>query len=394
MPHRPSFESATRHHSPSRSSPSAPRKSRGDRLADSYSDVPIVPLFGHDALRRRLLAASRAGRLPSSLLLHGPAGVGKQRLALWLARALLCEAADPPCGICQGCRYADELSHPDLHWIFPRPRLKDSDPSLEEVRADHTDAIAERVASHGLYARPSGTEGIFVSAVRSIVHRSGISPALGRRKVFIVGDAERMVPQEGADMAANAFLKLLEEPPADTTLIVTSSEPGALLPTIRSRVVAVRVPSLPDPDVLSFLAHPTVRAALDGASVPKSDPDRAQFADGAPGALLSGDDRLQARETATRLLAAAESGDRAVALRISFAQGATKARGRFSDTLEALASLLHTRARASAERGDSRSAVAAARSVESVQRALEQAAGNVSPNLITASLLSELGRRR
>jgi DNA polymerase-3 subunit delta' len=48
-----------------------------------------------------------------------------------------------------------------------------------------------------------------------------------------------MVPQEGADAAANAFLKLLEEPPADTTLILTSSEPGALLPTIRSRVVAL-----------------------------------------------------------------------------------------------------------------------------------------------------------
>ena len=57
----------------------------------------------------------------------------------------------------------------------------------------------------------------------------------------MIGDAERMVAQEGSDQAANAFLKLLEEPPADTTLILTSSEPGALLPTIRSRSVSVRV---------------------------------------------------------------------------------------------------------------------------------------------------------
>jgi DNA polymerase-3 subunit delta' len=356
--------------------------------------VPIVPLFGHEVLRRRLLEASRAGRLPSSLLLHGPAGVGKQRLALWLARALLCEGSDPPCGTCQGCRYAEELSHPDLHWIFPRPRLKDSDPSLEEVRGDYADAIAERLTAHGLYARPSGNEGIYVAAVRSIVHRAGISPALGHRKVFIIGDAERMVPQEGADMAANAFLKLLEEPPADTTLIITSSEPGALLPTIRSRVIALRAAPLPDPEMLSFLGHPFVRDALASAPIPKADTERMQLAEGAPGALLSGGERAQARELAKRFLSVAESGDRAAILRVAFAQGATKARGRYTDTLEALASLLHAKARASVERGDAPSALAATRGVESVQRAMDRAAGNVSPNLVSAALLSELGRTR
>ena len=320
--------------------------------------------------------------------------MGKQRLALWLARAFLCEQPDPPCGACQGCRYADELSHPDLHWIFPRPRLKDSDPSLDDVRSDYAEAIAERLASNGLYARPSGSEGLFVSAVRAIVHRAGVSPAFGRRKVFVIGDAERMVPQEGADMAANAFLKLLEEPPADTTLIVTSSEPGALLPTIRSRVVAIRVAPLSDADVQSFVEHSLVHDALESEPIPKSSADRVRLATGAPGTLLSGFDRAQARATAKRFLDVAESGDRAAALRVAFAQGVTKARGRYTDTLEVLASLLHDRARERVERGDSAGAMAAARGVESVQRAMEQADGNVSPNLVTASLLAELGGLR
>ena len=214
--------------------------------------MTIVDLFGHEQLRERLSASIRAGKLPSSLLLQGPRGVGKQRLAIWIAQSLLCRESDPPCGECVSCRYVADLTDPDLHWVFPRPRLKDSDPDLSQVRDDYAEGIAERAAENGLYPSPSGTEGIYVATVRYLVQQAVIAPAIGRRKVFIIGDAERMVPQEGADMAANAFLKLLEEPPADTTIILTSSEPGALLPTIRSRVVTVRVPFLHDKDVRAF----------------------------------------------------------------------------------------------------------------------------------------------
>ena len=91
---------------------------------------------------------------------------------------------------------------------------------------------------------------------RLIVQQAVRTPSLARRKVFVVGDAERMVPQLANPEAANAFLKLLEEPPADTTIILTSSEPGALLPTIRSRVVSVRVPPLSEAAVRAFLARP------------------------------------------------------------------------------------------------------------------------------------------
>jgi DNA polymerase-3 subunit delta' len=355
--------------------------------------VPIVPLYGHQQLRERLLAALAAGRLPASLLLHGPAGVGKQRLALWLASALLCESGDGSCGRCQSCRYSTELAHPDLHWIFPRPRLKDADASHEDVRQDYAEAIAERVAAGGLYPRPSGSEGIFVNAVRAIVHRAGISPALGKRKVFVVGDAERMVPQEGSDMAANAFLKLLEEPPADTTILVTSSEPGALLPTIRSRVVSLRVGTLSDEDMASFLADAAVVRALEGESLPTGTAARLAIAAGAPGALLGGTERSAATTGARKILDAVESGDRAMALRVAFAQGASGARGRFTDTLDALAILLHERTRTRVSRGDERAAERSARAIDAVERARELAGGNVSPNLVTAALFRALSER-
>ena len=355
--------------------------------------MPIVPLYGHQQLKGRLLAALGGGRLPASLLLHGPAGVGKQRLALWLAGALLCEAGEAPCGRCQSCRYAAEIAHPDLHWIFPRPRLKDADASHEDVRQDYAEAIAERVANNGLYPRPSGAEGIFVTAVRAIVHRAGISPALGRRKVFVVGDAERMVPQEGSDMAANAFLKLLEEPPADTTIVVTSSEPGALLPTIRSRVVSLRVGTLPDEDVTAFIADPAAARALEAESLPPDTKSRLAIAAGAPGTLLGGTERNAATTSARKILDAFESGDRPAALRVAFAQGASGARGRFTDTLDALALLLHDRTRARVSRGDERAAERSARAIDAVERARELASGNVSPNLVTAALFRALAER-
>src|SRR5438105_3372357 len=225
--------------------------------------MPLVELHGHERLRERLNAALARGALPASMLFHGPRGVGKQRLALWLGQLLLCTGEQPrPCGRCAQCRYTFQLAHPDLQWVFPRPRLKDSDPSLDDVRDDYAEAIAERVAASGLYPTPSGTDGIYVATVRAIVRAAALSPALASRKVFVIGDAERMVSQVGSEEAANAFLKLLEEPPADTTVILTSSEPGALLPTIRSRVIAVPVASLPDRVVREFVSDPRVETRL------------------------------------------------------------------------------------------------------------------------------------
>ena len=207
------------------------------RATGAYLEgVSIVPLYGHRALRGRLRDSADRGRLPASILLHGPRGVGKQRLALWLGQLLVCRADGArPCGACQDCRYGEVLVHPDLQWYFPRPRLREVDASPDSVRDDYREAIAERVERHGLYPPADGSEAIYVAAVRALLRQAVMSPAMSRRKVFVVGDAERMVPQEGAEAAANAFLKLLEEPPADTTLILTSSEPGALLPTIGCR---------------------------------------------------------------------------------------------------------------------------------------------------------------
>ena len=351
--------------------------------------MPIIDLYGHEPLRERLAESIRAGTLPSSLLLQGPRGVGKQRLALWIAEQLLCTEQDAPCGACRACRYVRNLTHPDLHWVFPRPRLKDADPDLDQVRDDYGEATAERASTSGLYAAPSGSEGIYVATVRSLVQRAAMAPAMGKRKIFIVGDAERMVPQEGADMAANAFLKLLEEPPADTTIILTSSEPGALLPTIRSRVVAVRVPLVPDAAVRAFVENTEVKRALDREGK-SGTAERVRAAAGAPGRLLTGAGDARATINARRIMDAATSARNALVYSTALAQGAAGARGAFTDTLDAIVELLGERARDALHRKDQASAAAASKAVDAVLRAQTYANGNVSPQIIASKLIRDL----
>lgn len=353
--------------------------------------MPLVDLYGHERLRERISEAIARGALPSSMLFHGPRGVGKQRLALWLGQALLCTGPAPrPCGSCEQCRFSLELTHPDLQWVFPRRRPKDSDPALEDVRHDYAEATAERTAKNGLYTPPSGSDGIFVATMRAVVRAAALSPALARRKVFVVGDAERMVSQEGSDQAANAFLKLLEEPPADTTLILTSSEPGALLPTIRSRVVAVRVGPVSERDVRAFISDDFVAAYLKAERSKASVNELVSSASGAPGRVLAAASLRDAELQAERLLEAATSPDRGLRYRVSLAQGAARARGGFTDALNALEVLLHQRAREAAKAGNDTLAIGTAKALEAVERAKEKATSNVNPQLLTAGLLREL----
>jgi DNA polymerase-3 subunit delta' len=352
--------------------------------------MPLLPLFGHSALRERFRAVVANGSLPASLLLQGPRGIGKQQLALWMARLLLCENADrAPCGTCRSCRMAGMVQHPDLHWFFPRPRPKDSALDADSAREDMAEAIVERLSNGGIYEAPGGDEGIFISTTHALTRAAVLSPAMGRRKVFVVGDADRMVAQEGTEQAANAFLKLLEEPPANTTIILTSSEAGALLPTIRSRVVSIRVAPLSDDEVRAFLADPTVANRLDLGSAARTE-ELVGLAGGAPGRLIGREAWEAALGQARRILDAATARDRGARMRVALAQGGFGARGKFSDTLDALTMLLHERSRVAVGRGNAAEASGAARAVAVVEEAKELASGNVNPQLLTASLLHQL----
>lgn len=351
--------------------------------------MPLPGVYGRHALLARLEAVLASGRFPQAALLIGPAGVGKQRVALWIAQGLLCERGPgAPCGACPGCRQATELAHPDLHWIVPVPRLKATDPAkqVDEVRELLGEVMAERRRSP-LYQPPDGQASHGLATVRLLQRIVALTPFRGRRKVVILGDAERLVVQEANPEAANALLKVLEEPPADTTLLLTAAEPQALLPTIRSRVVPLRIGRVAAEAVREFLRR-ELPAAPKGAALER----RVEAADGLIGRAVALDARgADAAARADDVLAAARGGAARWA-EAALRQAPWGARGEFGATLEALAARLRAGLVEAAARGDRNDLTRGLAALRAVDRAWEGTATNVNPQLALAVLARELER--
>ena len=346
----------------------------------------LHPVYGHEPLLIRLEGALTSGRFPQAALFVGPPRVGKQRLALWVAQGLLCDRGPgQPCGECGSCRQVPGLNHPDLHWFVPvvRPKAADPEKQVDEVEALLAEAMADR-RSNALYGEPDGMASHPLASIRLLQRRVSLKPYQGARKVVILGNAERLVVQEASQEAANALLKVLEEPPADTFLMLTAREAQALLPTIRSRLVPVRVGGVGDAVVRRFLST-EVTPAPKGAELEQ----RVLLAEGSIGrALAAGGGTGTGEKTADRWLASFRAGP----VRWSAAalgQPPWAARGDFTAALDALALKLRDRAAVDAVSHPGRVPrwVAAIRAVEHTR---QEAQGNANPQLALAVLAREL----
>ena len=347
-----------------------------------FPPMPLPPLTGHEGVKTRLAGAHASGKLPQALLLTGPRGVGKQRLALWLAQLIQCDApGQEPCGECRSCRLVQSLQHPDVHWFVPVELSKrggsggsDADKQIDLV----TEALAEEMAARReqpLYGPVTGLAGHPVASVRLLLRQLALTPAMGTRKVFVVGDAERLVPQLGTEVAANALLKALEEPPADSVIILTAADPNALLPTVLSRVVLVRVARIADSVVTAFAQQMLGIQGKDELA------QRVTAAEGCIGKLFAteGSGSGQA-DGATRFMDAP--------LQYALGQVPFEARGGFTDMLDALANKLRSEVRRG---GDTEKLVEA---IVLVMDARDLAQGNVNPQLLAAVLAHDLGGAR
>lgn len=187
---------------------------------------------------------SRSARLPHALLLHGARGTGKLALAEHIARFLLCEAGDPerkPCGACDGCRWFAAGSHPDFRRLEPEAL------SPEPLEPEEGEPGAKR-------GKPSID--IKIEQVRELAGFLNVGSHRGRFRVALVHPAEDMNAN-----AANALLKGLEEPPAGAFFVLVSHRPARLLPTIRSRCVALPVSIPPGEAALQWLSGQGIKDA-------------------------------------------------------------------------------------------------------------------------------------
>ena len=358
--------------------------------------MPLPPIVGHRDARARLTEAVRSGRLPQVLVISGPAGVGKQRLALWLAQLVLCAHRDAePCGQCRPCRLVDGLAFADLHWFVPIPRPKAADPdkATEEAAQAIAEVMEERRAKP-LYGPADGMASHSMASVRLLHQRASLTSVEGGARIFILGDAERLVPQESSQEAANALLKLLEEPPAGSLFLLTTVDPRRLLPTIRSRAVPVRLQRLSDAEVRDCLAQ------AEPGLAPTALDQRVAAAAGSIGDAFAGAEAAdKAHVAAEQLLAAVLGGPGAIYER-ALKQPPYSARGEFTAMLDALADTLGEAARgalgqptrrpvppALLRRGDPASLLEA---MARVADAREAAYGNVNPQILLAVLGQEL----
>ena len=166
-----------------------------------------------------LLARHRRGELPHALLFTGPAGMGKLHFADCLAHALLCESPDESgsaCGHCRACLLMQAGNHPDYLRVEPEEEGK----------------------------------GIGIDVIRELIRFQALKSQYGRQRVIQLHPADRL-----NRAAANALLKTLEEPAGDTVLLLTTAQPSALLPTVRSRCQQILFRPLPgaDPAVQQWL---------------------------------------------------------------------------------------------------------------------------------------------
>lgn len=165
-------------------------------------------------------------RLPHALLISGQAGLGKLNFALSAARFLLCElSAADPCGQCDNCRLVDAGNHPDLHLVFTE--------RLTLLQNEKIQAYAGRYLEDFDKAKKHKPRRIVsVDQIRELITNSALSNHSAVNKVVVIAPAESMNIN-----ASNALLKLLEEPPENTILMLVSSEPELLPITVRSRCV-------------------------------------------------------------------------------------------------------------------------------------------------------------
>jgi DNA polymerase-3 subunit delta' len=257
--------------------------------------VGFKDFLGNTIAVTHLRESVRAGRFPHSLILAGPRGAGKYTLALMLARAVNCleptetDGLPDYCGHCANCvRIAGSVNLEErvTEAVAARDELRETDKRETRVLVQtHPDVLVIPPDPPQLLIK--------LGQVRAAIHAAYYRPPVEARRAFTIFTSSAFMKE-----AANSLLKLLEEPPDHTTLILLTENPQELLPTIRSRAVIHRLGALPPSELESLLAarRPELK--------PKDRALAARLAEGAVGRALTIDlaAYLQSRQDALVVL--------------------------------------------------------------------------------------------
>ncbi|GIU81557.1 MAG: AAA family ATPase [Acidobacteria bacterium] len=191
-------------------------------------------LAGNDQIKKILRQMLKCKEVPASMLFAGEDGIGKKTFAIYLAKSLLCKTPvnSESCDVCSSCKRVD-----DIFEIIKSHQYQEIAKS-KVIFSNHPD--------FGIVL-PFKKQ-ILIEAIRDLEEKANLEPFEASSKVFIIDEAEKM-----NDSSANALLKLLEEPPANTYIFLISSQPNLLPLTILSRVQVLQFAPLQPEEIVTFL---------------------------------------------------------------------------------------------------------------------------------------------
>jgi DNA polymerase-3 subunit delta' len=271
-------------------------------------------LTGNDRVKELLKRILEARRVPGAMLFAGEDGIGKKLFALEIARALNCRALQgvEGCGKCPACVRTAKFNY---------PQSSESDDWKGIIWSDHPDA--------GMVVAPKRV--LLVEQMRLIEREANYRPYEGKARVFLIDEADKL-----NDASANALLKVLEEPPQTTHIILLTSRPAMLLPTIRSRCQMIRFSPLSPEEIESHLLKNKVAGAAEARI-------RSRIARGSLGRALAQDfeEFGEQRSAMLRVLKALSANeDRVQLLRSAEELNEAKYKDEYESRLDILESLI------------------------------------------------------
>jgi len=213
-------------------------------------------IVGQEQVKQRLIKSVKEGRIPHAQLFIGPEGTGKLALAIAYAQFISCQKKgdDDSCGVCPSCHKFIKLIHPDLHFVFPiilSDKKSDSDDD-KGPSGKLSDAFLmhwrEALLSNAYITETDWYEMIGAENKQGIIGTTESSDVI--RKLSLKSyesDYKTMIiwlPERMNQQAANKLLKLIEEPPLNTTFLMVSENPTQLLKTILSRTQVIKIPPI------------------------------------------------------------------------------------------------------------------------------------------------------
>lgn len=198
-----------------------------------FSDIP-----GHEKLKADLRNLVDSGQVPHAIMISGPAGAGKMRLARAYAQYLHCENRHDgePCGHCRSCRLHAELNHPDLHFSFPVLKVE----KIPPISASYMEPWKKMLTTYPSMPEERWVDVLeagnkqptfYVEEASEIIRSDALHSFMSDRKIFII-----WLPEKMSRDVANKLLKVIEEPEEGTTFVFVCNNELGILPTIYSRV--------------------------------------------------------------------------------------------------------------------------------------------------------------